>query len=103
MVQLYADIKANGPPTKDTPGAVGQMYVDKDTGLRYECVEAFTKTGYKFSKTIYTWEERGIDMDFMATDAEVADAIDDLRDEISGGGGGSIPSGGVSIWAELVD
>ena len=100
MVQLFADIKSNGPPTKDTPGAVGQFYGDRDSGIRYECTEAFTKTGYKFSKTIYTWEERGIDMDFMATDDEVADAINDLRDEIGTGG---VPAGGYPIWAELVD
>lgn len=100
MVQLFADIKSNGSPTKDTPGAVGQFYVDRDTGIRYECTEAFTKTGYKFSKTIYTWEERGIDMDFMATDDEVAGAINDLREEIGTGG---VPAGGYPIWAELVD
>lgn len=96
MVQLYADIKANGPPTKDTPGAVGQFYVDRDSGIRYECVEAFTKRGYKFSKTIYTWEERGIDMDFIATDEEVAKAVSDLREEI-GTGGGSGGGGGITV------
>lgn len=100
MAQLFADIKSSGPPTKDTPGAVGQFYVDRDTGIRYECTEAFTKTGYKFSKTIYTWEERGIDMDFMATDDEVAGAINDLREEI---GTSEVPAGGYPIWAELVD
>lgn len=101
MVQLYSDIKGNGPPTKDTPGSVGQFYVDHDTGIRYECVEAFTQKGYKIDKQVYEWEERGLDMDFLATDAEVAKAVDDLRDEISGGG--VVPSEGFAVWAELVD
>lgn len=100
MFQLYSDIKGNGPPTKDTPGAIGQFYVDHESGLRYECTEAFIQKGYKISRTIYTWEERGLDMDFMATDAEVAKAVDDLREEMGGG----IPSGdGVAVWAELID
>lgn len=102
MVQTYSDIKSNGPPTKDTPGAVGQFYVDQDTGLRYECIEAFTQKGYKISREIYTWELRGPDLDFLATDLEVADAIDDLREEI-GSIGGTVPSEGYAIWAELVD
>ena len=101
MVQLYSDIKGNGPPTNHTPGAVGQFYVDHDTGIRYECVEAFVQKGYKFNSQNYKWEERGIDTDFLATDAEVAKAVDDLRDEISGGG--AVPSEGVAIWAELVE
>lgn len=88
VVQTYSDIKSSGPPTKDTPGAVGQFYVDQDTGLRYECIEAFTQKGYKISREIYTWELRGPDLDFLATDREVADAIDDLREEIGSGGGG---------------
>lgn len=107
MIGLFSDIKGNGPPTKDTPGAVGQYYLDRDTGLRYECTESFIKNGYGFSKTIYTWEKRGFDIDYMATDAEVAKAIDDLREQISqSGGGGSgtiLPVGGISIWAELID
>ena len=37
MVQLYSDIKGSGPPTKSTPGAVGQIYVDGESCLLYEC------------------------------------------------------------------
>lgn len=96
MIQLYSDIKGNGPPTKSTPGAVGQIYVDRETGLRYECIEAFVQKGYKISKEIYTWEEKGLDPDFLATDAEVAKAVDDLREEIIAGGG----SGGGGITTE---
>lgn len=94
MIQLYSDIKGNGPPTKSTPGAVGQIYVDRETGLRYECIEAFVQKGYKISKEIYTWEEKGLDPDFLATDAEVAKAVDDLREEIIAGGGGG--GGGIT-------
>lgn len=100
MIQLLSDIKGNGPPTKSTPGAVGQIYVDRETGLRYECTEAFIQKGYKINKEIYTWEERGLDPDFLATDAEVAQAVDNLRDELSGG---VIPSEGTAIWAEIID
>ncbi len=77
MISLYATIKKNGPPTENTPGAVGQDYVDTDTGLRYECVEAFYETSYNGSRTLYAWESRGLDMEF------VADAL------ASGGSGGS--------------
>ena len=96
MIQLLSDIKGNGPPTKSTPGAVGQIYVDRETGLRYECTEANVQKGYKIDKSFYTWEERGLDPDFIATDAEVAKAVDDLRKEIGTGGG----SGGGGITVE---
>lgn len=101
MIQLYSDIKGNGPPTKSTPGAVGQIYVDADTGLRYECTEAFVQKGYKINKAVYEWEERGLDPDALATDAEVAAAVDNLREEISTGT--IVPGDGVSIWAEIVE
>lgn len=108
-IALYADIQGNGPPTKDTPGAVGQRYVDQETGLAYECIEAWTQQGYKINKAVYTWKEVGLDPDSLATDAEVAIAIGDLRKEIAAGGGGSggggvvIPGDGLAIWAELVE
>lgn len=95
-IQLYSDVEGNGPPTKNTPGSVGQIYIDQETGLRYECVEAFVQKGYKIDKSTYKWVEKGLDPDFIATDAEVAKAIDDLREEISGGDG-------VKVWAELVE
>lgn len=101
MIQLYSDIEGFGPPTKNTPGAVGQIYVDRKTGLRYECTEAFVQKGYKINKEIYTWEEKGLDPDFIATDAEVAQAVGELREEIISGG--VVPGGGVQIWAEIVD
>lgn len=101
-IQLYANIKANGPPTKYTPGSVGQIYIDQETGLRYECTEAFVEKGYKIDKSTYKWVEKGLDPDFIATDAEVAKAVGDLRDELSGGG--ITPGGdGVQVWAELVE
>ena len=101
-IQLYANIKAYGPPTKDTTGSVGQIYIDQETGLRYECTEAFVEKGYKIDKSTYKWVEKGLDPDFIATDAEVAKAVDNLRDELSGGG---VPPGGdgVQVWAELVE
>ncbi len=100
MVELYSGITGNGPPTSNTPGAVGQEYVDSETGIIYECTESFVHKGYKFTREIYTWEEKGLDMDAMTTDAEVETAIDNLREEISGG----IPIGdGYQVYAELME
>lgn len=96
MIQLLSDIKGNGPPTKSTPGAVGQIYVDRETGLRYECTEANVQKGYKINKAFYTWEEKGLDPDFIATDAEVEKAVGDLREEIISGGGGT-GGGGITV------
>lgn len=101
-IQLYSDVKGNGPPTKDTPGSVGQIYVDQETGLRYECTEAFVQKGYKINKATYKWVEKGLDPDFIATDAEIAKAVDNIRDEISSGE--LVPGGeGIKVWAELVE
>ena len=65
MPEMLAAIKQSGPPTKNTPGAVGQDYVDIDTGLRWECVEAASETFYKRNKVVYNWELRGLDPDFV--------------------------------------
>ena len=76
MAEVHTTIKGYGPPTNKTRGSVGQDYVDLNTGIMYECVEAFSNRGYKFTREIYTWEKRGIDMDIMATDKEVEAALD---------------------------
>ena len=74
MTEMLAVIKQSGPPTKNTPGAVGQDYVDIDTGLRWECVEATSEKFYKQNKVVYNWELRGLDPDFV---------VDSLTDEKS--------------------
>lgn len=74
MAEMLAAIKQSGPPTKNTPGAVGQVYVDVDTGLRWECVEATSEKFYKQNKVVYNWELRGLDPDFV---------VDGLADEKS--------------------
>lgn len=76
MAEVRTTIKGYGPPTNKTHGSVGQDYVDLNTGIIYECTEAFSDSGYKFKREMYTWEKRGIDMDIMATDKEVAAALD---------------------------
>ena len=74
MIELYATIKKSGPPTKNTPGAVGQIYVDTDTGLRWECVEAHREKHYKGTQEFYDWEERGLDPDFVVGGLEEAES-----------------------------
>lgn len=81
MIKSYVTIKQNGPPTSNTPGAVGQDYVDTATGMRWECVEAFYEASYKGIRRIYSWESRGLDSEFVV-------------DGLSSGGdteGGSLP------------
>lgn len=100
MPQVYSVINGNGPPTKNTPGAVGQTYVDTIAGVTYECTEAFSRKGYKFAEAVYTWKRKGVDLDSVATDQELEAAVDKLRSEISGGiSGGS----GVTIFAEILN
>ena len=77
MAEVRTKIKGYGPPTNKTHGSVGQHYVDLNTGIMYECVEAFSCSGYKFAREMYTWEKRGIDMETLATDKEVETALDD--------------------------
>lgn len=72
---LSAEEKS-GPPTENTPGAVGEIYVDPKTGLRWECTESYTKTYYKGTQTFYNWVERGLDPEFV---------VDGLNDEDAAG------------------
>lgn len=65
MSETVATIKHSGPPTKNTKGAVGQFYIDTDTGLRWECVEANLETYYKGARVIYDWAARGYDLATM--------------------------------------
>lgn len=95
MATEYRTIRQNGPPTKTTPGAVGQKYIDTANGMMYECTEAFVHRGYNFSREVYNWEKRGPDLDFLATDQEVDDALDILKTEISGMDG--------LVFAELIN
>ena len=77
MAEMLAAIKQSGPPTKNTPGAVGQDYIDIDTGLRWECVEATSEKFYKQNKVVYNWELRGLDPDF------VVDSLTDEKSKVS--------------------
>ena len=65
MVELLAAIKKSGPPTENTPGAVGQVYVDTETGLHWECIEASSEQFYKGNRTHYNWALRGLDPEFV--------------------------------------
>ena len=76
---LSAEVKS-GPPTESTPGAVGEIYVDISTGLRWECTESYTKTYYKGTQTFYNWVERGLDPKFVVDGLNDEDAAD--KDEV---------------------
>ena len=110
-------IEGYGPPTDKTVGAVGQIYCDLETKKEYVCVEAYHLDGYKIEKTKYDWEPTGnVDVlamigahthkvkdienydDTLATDEELSDAIENLKQEIGGGS-----SEGVQIFAEFLD
>lgn len=48
-----AFIKGNGAPNKDVSGAIGDTYIDIDTGNKYECTFAYiTSNGDKS----YDWK-----------------------------------------------
>ncbi|MBO5319048.1 MAG: hypothetical protein J6B01_04470 [Ruminococcus sp.] len=36
-----SEIKANGAPTRNTKGAVGDIYIDSATGTKYKCTGAY--------------------------------------------------------------
>lgn len=74
MSETYAAIRQSGPPTENTPGAVGQDYVDTKTGLRWECVEARSEYFYKGNRTHYNWAPRGLDPEFVVDGLSSGDA-----------------------------
>lgn len=50
-------LKLNGVPTKTTPGAVGDIYIDMETGLEYRCTFAYQDVFSKNSE--YEWKPTG--------------------------------------------
>ena len=59
-------LKGYGAPTKDRPGNVGDIYLDEDSGLKYECTDIIVdKQHYPFltvlarkrNNTEYVWEK----------------------------------------------
>jgi hypothetical protein len=72
-------IRGQGAPTANTEGAVGQIYVDTDSGIQYRCIEAEKRTGYKLDKINYVWQERKLAGDWLATDEEVTNALESAK------------------------
>ena len=68
-------IRGKGAPTMTTEGAVGQIYIDTDTGIQYQCVEAEKRKAYNVDVTNYLWVLRRLNGDFVATDDEVRSAM----------------------------
>lgn len=64
-------IKGRGIPGESTEGVVGQIYIDTDTGIQYECIESEKRTAHDFNKTYYNWIVRKLDASFLATKEEV--------------------------------
>lgn len=50
------EIKEKGLPTRQTKGALGDIYVDTNTGLKYKCTGAFSVTTHVESKKEYEWK-----------------------------------------------
>ena len=68
-------IRGKGAPTMTTEGAVGQIYIDTDTGIQYQCVEAEKRKAYNVDVANYLWVYRRLNGDFVATDDEVQSAM----------------------------
>ena len=51
-----AEIKGKGLPTRQTKGALGDIYVDTTTGVKYKCTGAFGVTTHAESKKEYEWK-----------------------------------------------
>ena len=68
-------IRGKGAPTMTTEGAVGQIYIDTDTGIQYQCVEAEKRKAYNVDVANYCWVWRRLNGDFVATDDEVQSAM----------------------------
>lgn len=51
-----AEIKGKGLPTRQTKGALGDIYVDTATGMKYKCTGAFGVTTHAESKKEYEWK-----------------------------------------------
>ena len=72
-------IRGHGAPTATTEGAIGQIYIDVDSGLQYQCIEAERRTGYKLDQINYGWQERKLAGDWLATD----DELNDVRESVT--------------------
>ena len=66
-------ILGKGAPTTATEGAVGEFYMDTDTGVAYKCVAA--------TKGIYTWRQ---EVDEAMIEAAL-DAIIAIQEALIGG------------------
>ena len=51
-----AEIKGKGLPTRKTVGALGDIYVDTTTGVKYKCTGAFGVTTHAASSKEYEWK-----------------------------------------------
>lgn len=50
------EIKGKGLPTRKTEGALGDIYVDTNTGVKYKCTGAFGVTTHAESTKEYEWK-----------------------------------------------
>ena len=51
-----AEIKGKGIPTRQTKGALGDIYVDTTTGVKYKCTGAYGVTTHAASSKEYEWK-----------------------------------------------
>lgn len=77
-------IKLHGTPTKHTPGAIGDIYIDLDTGLEYRCTFAYRDPF--FDAVECQWKLTGTKHPVrgLRTDVPVVDDVvpEDVKEEL---------------------
>lgn len=51
-----SEIKGKGIPTRQTKGAMGDIYVDTATGMKYKCTGSYSITTHANSTKDYEWK-----------------------------------------------
>lgn len=51
-----AEIKGKGLPTRNTKGALGDIYVDTNTGIKYKCTGSYSISTHAESNKEYEWK-----------------------------------------------
>ena len=76
-----------GAPDRAYPGAIGDIYTDSTTGIKYECVSIHSIPGEDRLDTTYEWEDITGDFahlsekdipDEITRDAEMSEHVEDL-------------------------
>lgn len=58
-----SEIKSNGVPTRKTKGALGDIYIDGATGIKYKCTGSYIQNGqseYEWKKVLDITKRPGV-------------------------------------------